>query len=165
MCSIEYQEFGKYLRTLIKQELTSGNYPNFRSPSSHVCSYPDFANAKFRFDILPRPNVAAGNGKHDFYVGHLEISLFIAALSKNNSFANGVVFPKSSPNFRLVPGIFASVEPLPEAIMESIASERGYLCNTLFSGDYNGFVKRTMEAVHEPIYEFKEFCAQKDFLR
>lgn len=164
MCSESYRNLGNYFRKLIKTELSTGEYPNFRSPSSHVDSNPCFQDAKFRFDILPRQNILGGNGSHDFNIGHLEISLFLAALPKSRTFADGINFPKGSP-YRIVCGTMASVEPLPEAIMDSISEHWSSLRRCLMIGDYGDFVKSTMEAVHAPIAEFKELSKDPGFLR
>jgi hypothetical protein len=164
MCEAQYLEFGKCLRTLIKQELSSEKYPHFRSPSSHVSSFPNFSDAKFRFDILPRPSVSSGNGNHTFNVGHLELSLFLAVLPKSDSFSKGVIFPKDGA-YRLVCGTMAAVETLPEAIMDSISDQWAHLKGALLTGDYPSFVKCTMGTVHSQISEFKEFSKDASFLR
>ena len=90
--------------------------------------------------------------------------MFVAARPKNGSFANGVVC-SNGPQYRIVYGTIASVETLPEAINESLCDSWGDLNYFLSVGDYEEFVSKTLQAVHNPISEFKGFAKEPDFLR
>ena len=175
MCDEDYRILSHHFRKLTKQELLKGYYPCLKNPdnnkSGNTVPLPD---QRFRFSILPRPRIAAGNGHRDFNIGRLEILFFVAGELKGQDFSEGFLTPKSTrfkPAYRLCIGCFPSLYLQSLNNKRSIKYIYGLYYNfardlnncmitswpsfqeQLFDGDYCGVVKASMPIV--------EYCLEQ----
>lgn len=160
-----YQKLGHVLRDFIKQELESGSYPCLKNPDNKSSSCCPLTKQKFRFCVIPRPKVDAGNGERNLDIGKLENLFCVSGRFRGKSTREGFETPGNDSKqhaYRLCLGCFPSlywdsVQSLADTkklynLYYQFAQDMRY-CFALawpsvkeqfFDGDYEGVVKTTL---------------------